>query len=390
MPITKTNEKKDGLIKYRVRVNYIDAQGKYRQSERTAYGITEAKELEAKLLSRSAEKPTERRVTVKALYDEYIKSKRTEVRETSLHKSEQTLANHVIPCMGDTPLSKLTVPALQGWKQTVNDKTVHDKPLSVTMRKNIFSEFRALLNYGVRMGYLVKNPLPQIGNFKDAYEQNQREKLHYYTADEFKKFIAAAKANAETKDNWDFYVFFNIAFYTGMRKGEINALKWSDIDGTTINVRRSIAQKLKGGDRETPPKNKSSYRAFEMPQPLIDILTEHKKRQAQHEEFSEEFRICGGMRCLRDTSIDKKNEEYAKAAGLPRIRIHDFRHPYVKLKLKNNLLFFYQDFHIKVLDFPHYFNTLIGIYEYLFNESIGKSLCKRVFFFYRFCRLNNL
>ena len=39
-----------------------------------------------------------------------------------------------------------------------------------------------------------------------------------------------------------------------MRKGEINALKWSDIDDKIIHVRRSIAQKLKGDDRETSPK----------------------------------------------------------------------------------------------------------------------------------------
>ena len=50
-----------------------------------------------------------------------------------------------------------------------------------------------------------------------------------------------------------------------MRKGEINALKWSDIDGDIIHVRRSIAQKVKGPDIETPPKNKSSYRDLQMP-----------------------------------------------------------------------------------------------------------------------------
>ena len=52
----------------------------------------------------------------------------------------------------------------------------------------------------------------------------------------------------------EFLCIFNIAFYTGMRKGEINALKWSDIDDNIIHVRRSIAQKLKGDDRETPPR----------------------------------------------------------------------------------------------------------------------------------------
>ena len=69
---------------------------------------------------------------------------------------------------------------------------------------------------------------------------------------------------------------------------------------------------------------------------------------------------------------------------------HALRHPYVKQKLKNNFLFFYQGFPVKILNFPHYFNAFIGIYEYLFNKGISQSLCKHIFFFYRFCSLYNL
>lgn len=54
-----------------------------------------------------------------------------------------------------------------------------------------------------------------------------------------------------------YYVFFAIAFYTGLRKGEIHGLKWDDISGDYLSVKRSITQKLGNGDRETPPKNRS-------------------------------------------------------------------------------------------------------------------------------------
>lgn len=127
-------------------------------------------------------------------------------------------------------------------------------------------------------------------------------------------------------------MFFSIAFYTGARKGEINALKWSDIDGDILHIRRSIAQKLKGGDVETPPKNKSSYRDLQIPAPLMEILSEHKERQKEASRlFTEDYRICGGERPLRDTSIENKNKAFSKAAGLPHIRIHDFRHSHASL-----------------------------------------------------------
>ena len=156
--------------------------------------------------------------------------------------------------------------------------------------------------------------------------------MHYYTPDQFKQFIdEAAKYKDRSLHDSGYYVFFNIAFYTGMRKGEINALKWSDIEGNLIHVRRSIAQKLKGDDQETPPKNKSSYRTLQMPQKLIDILQEHRAFQEQCKDFTLNFRICGGESALRDTSIEKHNTKFADDAGLPHIRIHDFRHSHASL-----------------------------------------------------------
>lgn len=102
-------------------------------------------------------------------------------------------------------------------------------------------------------------------------------------------------------------------------------MKWSDIDGDIIHVRRSIPQKIKGGDRETPPKNKSSYRDLQEPLPLMKILEEHKER------LTEDFRVCGGPVCLRETSLFNKNIQFAKEAELPVIRIHDFRYSHVSL-----------------------------------------------------------
>ena len=68
-----------------------------------------------------------------------------------------------------------------------------------------------------------------------------------------------------------------------------------------------------------------------MPTPLIDILAEHKKRQMTCRDFSEEWRICGGPVCLRDTTIEKRNQKFCEAAGLRHIRIHDFRHSHASL-----------------------------------------------------------
>ena len=318
--------KKDGKQQYRVRINYTDSNGKPKQIDRVAYGSAEAKELERKLNKELKEQTPVTSMTVQQLFDEYISVKKHEVRETSLDKTKTIIENNILPFLGEIRIDKLNITVLQKWKNDISEQGY-----SIRTRQNYFSELRALLNYAVKMEYIAKNPLLSVGNFKEVYFEVQKDKLHYYTAEQFKKYIAVAKETAETYSDWGYYVFFNIAFYTGMRKGEINALKWSDIDGDILHVRRSIAQKLKGEDRETPPKNKSSYRDLQIPKPLIDILNDHKKRQKSIDGFTDDFRVCGGIRCLRDSSISNKNIFFAEKAGLPHIRIHDFRHSHASL-----------------------------------------------------------
>lgn len=329
MPINKTGVKKDGLQQYRVRVNYTDAAGKARQIERTAYGKDEAIMLEQKLIAEYKDKrATVSRLTVQQLFDEYEVYHSHETRRTSHDSAMRNLKARVLPTMKDYRLDRLTQPVLAQWKNEIAASE-----LSIVTKRNAYAAFVAMLNYGVKMGYIVKNPLTVLGNFRDADAIDRaEERLHYYTPEQFRAFITAAREHTVTVNDWGFYVFFCIAFYTGARKGEINALKWTDIEGNIMHIRRSIAQKLKGDDVETPPKNKSSYRDLQLPAPLMAVLNEHKVRQKENAPlFSEEYRVCGGERPLRDTSIDKRNQAYAKAAELPHIRIHDFRHTHASL-----------------------------------------------------------
>ena len=193
------------------------------------------------------------------------------------------------------------------------------------------------------MEYISSNLLTKVGNFKDAMDI--KKEIGFYTSEEFHKFIAVAREHAkeaESRSNfleWHYYVFFAIAFYTGLRKGEIHGLRWDDIDNDYLTIRRSIAQKLKGDDRETPPKNKSSIRTIQMPTPLTEILDEHKERCSKIGGFNEQCKVCGVYKALRDTTVEGRNAKYANLAGVKKIRIHDIRHPYVKLTTKKYLGF---------------------------------------------------
>ena len=330
MPIYKMNGRRDGKQKYRVRINYIDALGKARQVDRVTYGSDEAKILELKLQQDIRQEAPAKRMTLRELFREYCNIRKNEMRESTLDKFKHITKNHILPELGNLKLSKITPPILAQWKMSIEGKG-----LALTTKQSAYSPLRAMLNYAVKMEYIPKNPLDKVGNFKSSGDI--KKEMDFYTPQEFKRFLSAARQNAQEAEErgflseWDYYVFFAIAFYTGLRKGEIHALQWSDISGSFLSVKRSIAQKLKGGDRETAPKNKASVRTLQIPVPLLTILEEHKKRWKKHEGFSASYRVCGGEKCLRDTSVENRNKRFAEAAGVKKIRIHDFRHSHVSL-----------------------------------------------------------
>lgn len=343
MPLIKVKNKDGKIVKdkngrqaYRVRVNFVDVNGKKKQVERMAYGLAEANLLEKELVAEYKEKKQSivPRMTIQQLFDEYAVYHSNETRKTSHEATMKILKLRVLPTMANVKLDKLSQSRLAQWK---NEIAAMD--LSIATKQNTYSAFVALLNYAVKMEYLVKNPLKALGNFRDANAVDKpNEKLHYYTSEQFLKYIAVAEETAKTVTDWGYYVFFNIAFYTGARKGEINALKWSDIDGDIMHIRRSISQKIKGGDIEGAPKNKSSYRDLQIPIPLMKILNEHKERQrAASHLFSEDFRVCGGEATLRDSSIENHNTAFAKAADLPHLRIHDFRHSHASVLVNEGI-----------------------------------------------------
>lgn len=329
-------KKKDGQLQYRVIINVTGANGKPKKIERKVYGLAEAKEVERQLEAEYKDKRvvSTPRMTVQELFEKFEVYHANETRQSSHNKAMQILRTHVLPTMAECRLDRLSKERLAEWKNSVAAQD-----LSIVTKKNIYQAFNSMLNYAVKLDYILKNPLSALGTFKDANRFDKTaEKIQYYTAEQFLAFLAIAKERANTVERWGYYVFFAIAFYTGARKGEIHALRWSDIDGDTLHIRRSITQKQKGDDVETPPKNPSSVRDIQIPKPLLDILAEHKERQrAATHLFSEDFRICGGERPLRDTTIEKKNTAFAEAAGLPHIRIHDFRHSHVSVLVNEGI-----------------------------------------------------
>ena len=329
-------EKKDGLQKYRVVVNYTDGYGKKRTVERKAYGKAAADAAEAELrekINRGVPRNDLRAkpMTVSNLLDLYKTEKKNDIRATTVAKKVSILNNHVIPSLGTVRLRDLTPDVLNDWRNKMNEK-----PIKTITRNGAYKELRALLNYAVDRELLAASPMKKIQPFRDPYLETAQVRLRYYTEDEYAKFIAEAEKWANKRSDVrskGICLFFKIAYMTGMRKGEINALRWSDLEDGYVWVRRSIAQKLKGEKWvETPPKNTASVRRIQLPEKLKEALNRHQEYQKRGtEKWNKSFFICGGTDPIPDTTLEKANERFAEAAGVKHITIHEFRHSHASL-----------------------------------------------------------
>lgn len=337
MPINKVTDKsgkpvkKDGKQKYRVRINYTDSYGKNKQIERTAYGADEAKQLERELLHSVKEETPTKKMTFGKLYEEYMAVSKTEVRESTYIGKENKIKKHILPYFENVRLDRLNMPALQQWKQDINNTE-----LNILSKRTVYKCFCAVLNYAVKMEYIAKNPLKQIGNFTDPLEGVKE--MDFYTPEEFKLFITAAKSKAQTSDEmhyWCIYVFFCIAFYMGMREGEILALNWNDVQNGEINITKSYNARVKV--KITPPKNKSSIRIIQIPEPLQTVLDEHYNRCKTMPNFTNRYFILGGIEPISVKAISEHGVNFAKEANIKRIRVHDFRHSHASLLVNNGI-----------------------------------------------------
>ena len=240
------------------------------------------------------------------------------------------------------------------------------------------ANIRKALEYAVKMDYIAVNPIHKVEKpKKNSYIGN------FYSVEEVERLFEVSKGT---------YLEVPVllgAFY-GFRRSEVIGLRWKSIDfeQNTITVNHTITVAEIDGERFIVPedraKNKSSLRTMPLVLPVKEKLLALKEQQKLYQKkfkgsYNKEYLdyICvdeiGNL--IMPNYITSAFPTLLRKHDLRRIRFHDLRHPYVKLKLKILSVYFSRIFGAKVLDFPLDFKPVIGIYAHLFDKHIGKCLC---------------
>ena len=138
----------------------------------------------------------------------------------------------------------------------------------------------------------------------------------------------------EAKDSGVFELYY-VELATGLRRGELLGLKWEDLDleRGDLRVKRQIAR-INGEVVEAPLKTKNAYRTLPLARDTVDVLMQQKKKVGSSPWVFPSS--TGGP--MSPDSVLHMLHRVLKRAGLPQVRFHDLRHPYVKHTTKNIIL----------------------------------------------------
>lgn len=233
---------------------------KRRQKWVTVHGTKrEAEKVLAEMLVNQGNYSVEaEKMTVEMYLKHWLEAIKSTIRE-STHVHYKNAVDAFIPHIGQITLSKLNPMHIQ----EALGEILED--LSPGTAREYLAKIKSAFNQAVKWDILGKNPAAGIKLPK--YEAPEKD---VWTETEVKQFLQEA-------GKYRYYPVFWLALYTGMRIGEILALRWTDIDleKRIIYVRRTVS-----GKGYQPPKNKRK-RKIPVDQDTVELLKKYRKRQME-------------------------------------------------------------------------------------------------------------
>lgn len=252
--------------------------------------------------------------TLGAFLVRWLEAMRPSWRHRTYMTHHAAITKHLVPALGHLKLGQISTEHVQNWYTTCG--------LHLATAKLYGRYLGEALNTAVSWDLIPKNPAARAK--PPRVEETEREAL---APDVLRAVLGALEGS------W-LRVPALLALTTGLRPGELVALRWSDFDlpSRTLRVRRQITRGPHGLI-EAPPKTRRGRRAVLVGPEVAALLAAHRADQAAQREaagsawLETDLIICkGDGSAFRPDDLPKRWKALLRAAGVPWVRFYSLRH----------------------------------------------------------------
>lgn len=324
--------------KWFARLSYKEG-GEWKTTDRLlkdAKGIRDAKKQADALKDKLNEQaslmpnvPSEK--TLEDIFTEFLEHQlnNKKIQKSTYSNSLYYYKKYIKPYIGDYIFATIDRVVLQSWINQLYDLGLADNTIHT-----IYSRLRKVYNYYLDSGELLKDPFKGV----DIPKKGKPKKTHL-TQQQMDNVLTQLYANYNPHDA--FYVGALLAYYAGLRRGEICGLRWRDIDfnGKTISIRTAVGVGQGLGDYTKDPKNDSSRRTI----PLIPQLEKALLYRKEYIKAKDNWFVIGKEESfMRPQQFSRLFAEFVKQNNLvdyygKKLTPHGLRHNFATFGIKQGV-----------------------------------------------------
>jgi integrase len=342
-------QKREGIrgTTWQVIISYTDQDGNAKKLWRTTKSQKEAQALRNVLLVQvqNGFDIDPEKLTVKDFLKKWLDDRKGKVSQRTHYDYSLVADKHIIPGLGEIPLSKLRPIDLRDFEAKLlkdgrkDNKKTASKGLAPAYVKKIHVIIHEALHDALKWELVYRNVADVVDPPKVV-----REEVIPLTEKQINDLLDGLKGTY-------LYIPTYTALATGLRLGEVLGLPWRDVDLETGILTVKQAQKTKRdrvGDAITyettygDPKSKNSKRSLDIPENLIEVLKRHRLEQKKNRlAFGEVYQDNGLVCCMEDGSPIRNESMGSRFSTLARkmglnISFHNLRHSHASQLVRMN------------------------------------------------------